>query len=87
MTISTTAFPRLTGSRARCAACNLSFSSTSSFDRHRVGRYSHDPKTRRCLSTDEMLAAGFELSPKGFWERASKRPKPLAKPVPAELAA
>ncbi len=43
-----------------CAACHESFASLGSFDKHRTGSFSQ--RTRRCLSVDEMQAAGLTKS-------------------------
>jgi hypothetical protein len=61
-----------------CSACGQDFTSTSLFDRHRVGLYRYtfeqglklDPARedgRRCLDEDEMTAKGWELSDRGRW--------------------
>lgn len=48
-----------------CSACKETFSSVSSFDSHRVGKY--EPMTRRCLTRDEMLAKNMVLNERGMW--------------------
>lgn len=57
--------PRLPhGSRfCRCNACGEYFNSDYPFSMHRVGPY----ERRRCLTPDEMRAAGMVVSPKGYW--------------------
>lgn len=58
----------LSGSRCKCTACGLYFSSDYAFQKHRVGRYM--PMERRCLTKTEMLAKGMCLVG-NFW--VSKR--------------
>jgi hypothetical protein len=48
-----------------CGACGLIFSSVSSFDKHRVGRY--EPLERRCLTVDEMIEKKMVQNEKGWW--------------------
>lgn len=64
--------PRLTGNRNQCTACGEYFNGTQPFDRHRVGRFGID---RRCLTGEEMFAAGFTRNDAGFWttESAAQR--------------
>lgn len=62
---------RLTGDRCRCSACGEHFNSSSTFARHRVGKY--QPHTRRCLTVAEMGAKGWLYNAAGFWI-TSKRP-------------
>ena len=61
-----------------CSGCGQDFTSTSLFDRHRVGRCEYtveqglelDPPCedgRRCLDVDEMNAKGWELNDRGRW--------------------
>lgn len=62
--------PRLTSGRCRCAACGDYFTSTRSFDRHRMGAYAKPGKwrgERRCLTVVELLARGWQKSARGFW--------------------
>jgi len=56
---------KLSGQRSKCATCGLHFTSTSSFDDHRTGKIG--TSSRRCLSTDELSAKGFEPNALGFW--------------------
>ncbi len=61
---------KLTGNRCQCAGppfagCGEYFNSTAAFDRHRAGSYS--PMQRRCLTPDEMRAAGMSRNEAGFW--------------------
>jgi hypothetical protein len=62
-----TTTPRLTGDRSQCTACGLLFTSTSSFDRHRTGGFTTD---RRCKTSDELRAVGFQPNERGFWRKA-----------------
>jgi hypothetical protein len=54
--------------RCECAACNKPFVSVDSFDHHRVGRHGiyEGATRRRCLNLEEMSAAGWERSEKGW---------------------
>ena len=66
--------PKLTGNRCRCGACGDYFNSTSTFDRHRTGKFAPLgvwPHSRRCLTPSEMEAKGWQRNSAGFWiERA-----------------
>lgn len=55
--------PKLTGNRCQCPTCGDYFTSARAFDRHRVGQFGND---RRCLTADEMDAAGFTRNDRGF---------------------
>jgi hypothetical protein len=57
----------LRGNQSLCAACGLLFTSTSSFDQHRTGSYATG---RRCKTTDELRAIGFEPNARGHWRKA-----------------
>ena len=59
--------PKLTGQQSRCAACGLLFTATSSFDKHRTGSYATG---RRCKTTDELRATGFEPNARDMWRKA-----------------
>lgn len=59
--------PKLTGDRSQCAACGLLFTSSSSFDKHRTGSYAAG---RRCKTTNELRAIGFEPNERGHWRKA-----------------
>ena len=61
-----------------CSECGQDFTSTSLFDRHRVGTYEYTLEQglqldssredgRRCLDVDEMTAKGWELNDRGRW--------------------
>ena len=56
---------RLRSSQCHCRACGQSFRSVSGFDRHRTG----PADVRRCLSADELTAAGWRINRAGFWLR------------------
>jgi hypothetical protein len=56
--------PKLSGDRNRCPSCLAYFNSITAFDKHRTGKFDG---SRRCLSTDEMLAQGFGKTSDGFW--------------------
>ena len=58
--------PKLTGDRSQCAACGLLFTNSSSFDKHRTGSY---VSGRRCKTTDELRAMGFEPNASGHWRK------------------
>ena len=44
-----------------CMTCCKEFRTTAEFDRHRTGRHGLD---RRCLTSAEMLAAGWAINDK-----------------------
>jgi hypothetical protein len=61
-----------------CTGCGQNFTSTSLFDRHRIGDYGPGefkgnladwtPELgRRCLDEEEMEAKGWELNERGRW--------------------
>ena len=50
---------KLTNRRCQCAGCSEYFNSVGAFDKHRTGR--HRTNTRRCMTIEEMEAAGM------FW--------------------
>lgn len=45
--------------KCECSECGKLFKSLFGFDAHRVGKYSIDPKSRRCLSDKELEKKGF----------------------------
>lgn len=62
----------------QCGPCGLDFSSLRAFDTHHVGKhaYTHEeglamnpPRQdgRRCLTVDELRAAGFSQNTRGRW--------------------
>lgn len=69
-----------------CGACGLDFSSVKGFDAHRVGKHAYtysqgakmDPPRedgRRCLSVEELEAAGFAQDVRGRWGSTEAREK------------
>ncbi len=50
-----------------CGACRERFKSVTGFDRHRVG----PGDARRCLSAEEMRAAGMSRNERGQWITAA----------------
>ena len=54
----------LTGSKNQCGSCKQMFNSNTPFTLHRIGKFRVD---RRCMTTEEMLAAGMSLNKAGFW--------------------
>ncbi|WP_425194991.1 FDXHR family putative zinc-binding protein [Paraburkholderia phymatum] len=60
---------KLTGDRNQCRTCREFFNSSSAFDKHRTGPFGTKsaPAQRRCLSPDEMRAAGMLKNDAGFW--------------------
>jgi len=48
---------------SQCGGCGLVFKSVSAFDKHRAGDGDH----RRCLTEDEMRAAGMLVNERGQW--------------------
>jgi hypothetical protein len=80
-----------------CRRCGNDFASTSAFDAHRTGKHAythpqglalHPPCSdgRRCLSTSEMTAAGWETNRHGRWvhpHALRNRPKKPAYSVTA----
>jgi hypothetical protein len=48
-----------------CSGCKRSFSSTSAFELHRVGNFTH--KNRHCLTPHEMSARGMMRNEKEQW--------------------
>lgn len=76
--------PRLTGNRTQCTACGEYFSSTRSFDRHRVGDFAEPGQrqgTRRCVPATDLLADGWSRNARGFLQ------EPHAGRPPADMAA
>jgi hypothetical protein len=67
---------KLRGKVSLCRTCGEVFTTTSTFDRHRVGK--HDIAAphygRRCLTPTEMLAGGFAQNDRGRWYRANTGP-------------
>ena len=62
-----------------CRACGEVFGSVELFDRHRVGAHaflwSPDREAgRRCLDSEEMGEAGWELNGRGRWFDPARSP-------------
>jgi hypothetical protein len=66
---------KLSGQRSECTTCGLLFTSTCSFDKHRVGRYGAG---RRCLTAAELTAKGWSPNQGGFWRIALVGPHFMA---------
>jgi len=87
---------RLTGNRCRCTACGEPFNSVSTFDRHRIGGWQGRGADRRCLSSSEMRARGWDRNAHGFWierrtpreriERLRPRSQPASAPASREVS-
>ena len=71
-----------------CSPCGLDFATVPDFDSHRVGVHAYtyheglkfDPPVedgRRCLTLDEMKAAGWTQNSHGRWRR-KQRSMPVA---------
>lgn len=68
--------PKLRGCRCQCAGCGEYFSSEGAFDCHRVGDFAEPGRwcgARRCMTLDEMLAAGFVRNKQGFLMKPDRR--------------
>jgi len=66
---------RLTGHLCQCPACGHTFGGERGFDLHRVGGFAGfgaAVNNRRCLTDDEMRAAGLMPDERGIW----RRPRP-----------
>lgn len=66
-----------------CAACDKTFKSEAGFNAHRTGEFEiaiykdgdtkrknpigHKKGVRRCMTTDEMIAAGMTTNERGWW--------------------
>lgn len=82
----------LTGRMCQCTTCGHTFGGERGFDLHRVGEYAAPGKfadRRRCLSVDELLAAGLTQDARGIWRRAlaerfaaAKAKSRASKPLP-----
>ena len=55
---------KLGESRNQCAGCHEYFNSNTAFDKHRTGDHGVN---RRCMTTEEMQAAGMSLNKDEFW--------------------
>lgn len=56
----------LSGDRCRCTACGRPFTSTSSFEKHRITVTPTPRYARRCMTDEELAAAGMVPNDKGF---------------------
>jgi len=70
---------KLTGQRSLCRGCNKVFSTTSTFDRHRVGEY----PDRRCLTAEELTAKGWSER-EGIWRTPRRAALPFWRAQPNE---
>jgi hypothetical protein len=77
---------KLTGNRCQCTVCDGYFNSTSTFDRHRVGRYTTDA-CRQCLTTAALIARGWSKNRHGFWIERAMRIETTAARVQTHRAA
>jgi len=64
---------KLSGNKCQCSACHEYFNSTFMFDKHRQGKYTHDTRSRYCLTPAEMEAKGYSRNENGWWI-SGKRP-------------
>ncbi len=60
--------------KSECSVCGATFVSVAAFDIHRVGSYL--PRSRRCMTVNEMQAEGLIQDDKGWWgfDPAQSRP-------------
>lgn len=58
----------LRGDRNECPGCGELFNSSYAFDMHRTGRFG---RNRRCMTVDEMSAAGMVRASSRFWISAA----------------
>ena len=56
---------KLVGDHNQCPTCGLYFNSTKAFDMHRTG--SHVGAQRKCMTEEEMRAAGMSVNSDGWW--------------------
>ena len=54
----------LKGDKNQCTVCNELFNSNKPFEMHRIGKHGVN---RRCMTKEEMLAAGMSVNDRGFW--------------------
>ena len=71
---------RVKGSHGHCSGCHLTFPQQVGFDRHRVGKFENkatgQPNTRRCLTTDEMVANEWQYDAEAnVWRVPLPKPK------------
>lgn len=67
---------KLRGKVSLCRECGKVFTTTSTFDRHRTGKYDINAPGygRRCLTDAELSEAGFAQNDKGRWYRSFSGP-------------
>jgi len=63
--------------KSRCRACGLTFSTLHNFERHRIGKYDITAPGygRRCRTPDEMLAADWRKTARGWTPEAPWKPQ------------
>ena len=61
--------PKLGKRACQCSACLKYFKTDSAFDKHRTGSY----PDRRCLTDDELAAAGWSISIEGYWRKPAPK--------------
>ena len=62
---------KLTGDHNMCTTCGEYFNSSRAFDKHRTGQHGVD---RRCMSPDEMRAAGMTKNAGDWWITSAMSP-------------
>lgn len=74
--------------QCECMACGERFGGVEAFDVHRTGNVGvrEGPRRRRCMTLEEMGAAGLILGPRG-WGRRYDTPRPSRIGGKAGLAA
>lgn len=62
---------RLSGQLCQCTICGHTFGGERGFDLHRTGEYAQRGKgsTRRCMTDEEMIAAGLSQDARSIWRR------------------
>jgi hypothetical protein len=65
----------LSGDRNQCSGCAAFFNYTTAFDGHRRGTFGtlRRPGTRRCMTTAELLLAGWHKDADGYWTAKKQR--------------
>ena len=62
---------KLGGDSNECPSCGRLFRSSHAFDKHRIGNFDMPTRfydfPRRCMTEEEMLAAGMAQNARGFW--------------------
>lgn len=59
---------RLAGDRNQCPSCGEFFNSTAAFTKHMMGQVA--TAERRCMTVDEMVAAGMAKNSSDWWVTA-----------------